>query len=162
MVSRVTSESLVLPAVYGATGGLLAWQDIHDRLATALHYWVVTVRPNGRPHSVPVDGLWIDDELSFGGSDETIRHRNLLARPDVVVHLADPNKPVIVEGTCSLRTPAQQAAEFMVNAAKDKYGYAPPISAYLSGVWTLTPNKVMAWHEGMRAATAFRFVPADI
>ena len=159
VTSEVRAEPLAMPKEYGATAGLLPWPDVRARLETAPHYWLMTVRPDGRPHAVPVDGLWIDDQLSFGGSSATVRHRNLLANPAVLVHLPSTDEPVIVEGTCRVRQPTQEQADGLVQASQQKYGYAPPVSAYLSGVWTLTPAKVMAWGETLRSPTVFRFTP---
>ncbi len=55
-----------IPADYGVphnTKGLLPWSHVTERMAQALHYWICTVGPNGRPHATPVDGLWLDDQL---------------------------------------------------------------------------------------------------
>src|SRR6266545_3477969 len=66
---------------------LLPWSHVSDRMAQARAYWICTVSPEGRPHATPVDGLWLDDRLYFGGSPETRRHRNLAANPAVSIHL---------------------------------------------------------------------------
>jgi hypothetical protein len=47
----------------------------------ATHYRVTTVRPDGRPHAVPVDGLWLDDVGFYGGSEQAVHYRNALAGP---------------------------------------------------------------------------------
>jgi nitroimidazol reductase NimA-like FMN-containing flavoprotein (pyridoxamine 5'-phosphate oxidase superfamily) len=65
-----------------------------------MHYWLATTRPDGRPHVVPLDGLWLDDAWFFGGSAETVKSRNLKANPRAVVHLDDSERAVIVEGRC--------------------------------------------------------------
>src|ERR1051325_7993693 len=84
------ASRLRLPREYGvstAAKGLLPWSHVVERMAKAMHYWICTVDPKGRPHATPVDGLWIDDTLYFGGSRETLRHRNLCANAEVCVHL---------------------------------------------------------------------------
>lgn len=79
-----------IPAVYGLpkhNKGLLPWSHVSERMAQAQVYWITTVDPSGRPHATPVDGLWLDDRLYFGGSQETRRNRNLAQNPAVCVHL---------------------------------------------------------------------------
>jgi Pyridoxamine 5'-phosphate oxidase len=86
-----------------------------------MHYWLATTRPDGRPHVVPLDGLWLDDAWFFGGSAETVKYRNLKANPRAVVHLDDSERAVIVEGRCeeivlgrAARRPAVGALEVEV------------------------------------------------
>ena len=62
--------------------GLLSWSHVTERMVTAMQYWISTVGPDSRPHATPVDGLWLDDRLYFGGNPQTRRHRNLAANPD--------------------------------------------------------------------------------
>jgi len=151
------SEQLEIPPEYGTPSRLLAWDVVAARLADARHYWLATVRPDGRPHVVPLDGLWRDQRWYFGGSATTVKHRNLLSNPRVSLHLADAEAAVIVEGTCAIARPSQEEAEGLVAASKKKYGYAPPVSAYLSGVWILSPARVVAWTDLTADATRFLF-----
>ena len=81
MKGPVTSRPQI-PAEYGIpknNKGLLPWSHVTDRMAKAVHYWVCTVDPNNHPHVTPLDGLWLDDNLYFGGSPQTRRNRNLAA-----------------------------------------------------------------------------------
>ena len=146
-----------MPVEYGAPSRLLDWEQVVARLTEATHYWLATVRPDGRPHVVPLDGLWVDARWYFGGVATTVKHANLLANPRVAMHLEDGRSAVIVEGTCAIEVPAQEAAEGLVAASKAKYGYAPPVEAYLSGVWALSPRRVMAWTDLTVDATRFVF-----
>jgi len=58
------AEAMTLPAGYGQSAtALMSWADVAQRLAQAPRYWLASVRPDGRPHVVPTDGLWIDDVL---------------------------------------------------------------------------------------------------
>ncbi len=63
-----------IPREYGVTSdkkGLLPWSHVNERMTKAMQYWVCTVSPEGRPHATPVDGLWLDGRLYFGGSPKT-------------------------------------------------------------------------------------------
>jgi nitroimidazol reductase NimA-like FMN-containing flavoprotein (pyridoxamine 5'-phosphate oxidase superfamily) len=153
----VTGEPLALPPEYGSPAKTLAWADVEARLQAATHVWLATVRPDGRPHTVPVDGLWLDGAAWFGGSAETVKHRNLLADDRATLHLPHAEAAVIVEGRCQLVRPDGATVERLIAASKQKFGYAPPADAYAGGVWRLRPVKVMAWTSLPVDATRFRF-----
>ena len=96
-----------LPAEYGVPGGtdeLLPWSHVVERMWTAMHYWICTVDPAGRPHAVPVDGLWLDDRLYFGGHAATRRNRNLAANEAACIHLESATDVVILHGTREWRS----------------------------------------------------------
>ena len=146
-----------LPPEYGTPSKILAWADVEARLEAATKLWLATVRPDGRPHTVPVDGLWLDGAAWFGGSAETVKHRNLLADGRATLHLADAESAVIVEGTAELVHPDPPTVVELIAASKQKHGYAPPADAFAGGVWRLRPSKVMAWTSLPADATRFRF-----
>ena len=151
------AEQLTIPVEYGTPSRLLSWDRVAARLTDAHHYWLATVRPDGRPHVVPLDGLWIDDVWYFGGRPTTVKHRNLLSNPNAALHLEDGEAAVIVEGTCAIVTPPEEMAERLAATSKQKYGDGPPASVYLTGVWALTPVRVLAWGDLTVDATRFRF-----
>ena len=146
-----------LPEECGAGSRTLSWPDVRTRLEQAMHYWLATTRPDGRPHVVPVDGLWVDDVWYFGGSPETIHQRNLRTHPEVVVHLPDPMAAVIVEGRAAWRRPQLADAKRLVADSKGKYGYAPPPATYIAGTWALAPRRVLAWTSITDDPTRFEF-----
>jgi nitroimidazol reductase NimA-like FMN-containing flavoprotein (pyridoxamine 5'-phosphate oxidase superfamily) len=148
-----------VPAEYGTPTRLLEWDLVAARLVEARQYWLATVRPDGRPHVVPLDGLWRDGRWYFGGSASTVKHSNLLGNPRAALHLADTESAVIVEGRCEIERPSAQGAEDLVAASNAKYGYAPPVEAYLQGVWALRPQRVLAWTDLTVDATRFLFGP---
>ena len=152
------AEPLDLPAAYGSPQRTLAWEDVRARLAAATHYWLATVRADGRPHVVPLDGLWLDDAWFFGGSPEAVKHRNLKADPRAVVHLEDAESAVIVEGVCEEIFPEGTLADRLAELSKSKYGYGPEPGSYArTGVWRLRPVRVLSWRRFPRDATRFLF-----
>jgi hypothetical protein len=149
---------LDLPPGYGTPEAPLAWGEVRARLAGAMHYWLATTRPDGRPHVVPLDGLWVDDAWFFGGSAETVKHRNLKANPRAVVHLDDSEHAVIVEGRCEEIVPDERLARRLSELSKSKYGYGPdPANYATTGVWRLRPDRVISWQRFPRDATRFVF-----
>ena len=95
-----------MPEGYGEATSTMAWTDVQAQLIAAPQYWVATDRNGTSPHVVPVDGLWVDDVLYYGGLPTTLHVRSALANPHVTVHLPDPWKVVVVEGTVSLANPS--------------------------------------------------------
>jgi Pyridoxamine 5'-phosphate oxidase len=160
VVMMPTSELLPLPSAYGIPRSTLPWDGVSARIAESLRYWLSTVRPDGRPHAVPVDGLWLDDILWFGGSADTVHHRNLLAQPAAAIHLEDALSAIIIEGRAHLETPARDRASHLARLSADKYGFGSPADAFLVPMWQVTPSRVLAWTEFPRDATRFTF-PAE-
>jgi PPOX class probable F420-dependent enzyme len=111
---------------YGIQGpdegsGLLPWSWAEERLTASRNYWVTSVWPDGRPHSMPVWGAWDGDAFWFGSSDRSRKARNLGADPRCVVSTEDASEPVVIEGSAEIvreRAAIARAAE-LLNA---KYG----------------------------------------
>jgi nitroimidazol reductase NimA-like FMN-containing flavoprotein (pyridoxamine 5'-phosphate oxidase superfamily) len=135
--------------------GLLPWSHVAERMTQAMHYWVSTAGPGARPHATPVDGLWLDDRLYFGGSQQTRRHRNLLANPAVSVHLESGTDVIILEGDAlELREPDRDLTTRLSKASAEKYGYGPKPEDYAKGgVFVLHPRVVFAWKQFPKDAT---------
>jgi PPOX class probable F420-dependent enzyme len=78
-----------------------------ERLRRDVIIWLSTVRPDGRPHLVPVWFLWDGESiLIFSKPDQKIR--NLRGNPAVVVGLDDTatgEDVVMIEGTATLLPP---------------------------------------------------------
>jgi hypothetical protein len=83
----------------GPPGERLPWKQVGEWLAAARNYWVCTTRPDGRPHTKPVWGLWLDGTFTFSTHPETVTARNLRTNPEVAVHLESGDQVLTVEGT---------------------------------------------------------------
>ena len=149
-------EPLTLPPEYGTVRTTLSWEDVASRLSAAPRYWLATVRADGRPHAVPVDGLWEGDSFWFGGSAVTVHHANLIGDGRVAVHTEDAMAPVIVEGVAQLITASADQAEKLAAGSRAKYGYGDS-AVYRSPVWRVTPQRVLAWTKFPTDATRFVF-----
>ena len=151
-----------MPAVYGLpkhNKGLLPWSHVSERMAQAQVYWITTVDPSGRPHATPVDGLWLDDRLYFGGSQETRRNRNLAQNPAVCVHLESGSDVLILNGEVQeLGKEDRELAQRLANASNEKYGYGTKADDYLAGgTFAFRPQKVIAWKRLFKDATRWEF-----
>lgn len=131
----------------GSEDGGPAWIRANERLERALTYWVCTVRPDGRPHVVPVWGIWLDEVFYFGGNSATRRNRNLAANPGVAVHIELGDDLVILEGSAEeLTDPDRALRERLAAASAAKYHYEPDPDAWgAEGVFALRPSSVLAW-----------------
>jgi len=67
-VADPTPSKPLIPASYGipldgSGAEKLPWSWAVERLSAAHNYWICTTRPDGRPHAVPVWGVWLDDAV---------------------------------------------------------------------------------------------------
>lgn len=84
---------------YGADGGAVTpWAEARWRLEEAGFYWLATVRPDGRPHVVPVLALWLDGALYFSAGPTTHKATNLARKPHCVVTTDSHDLHLVVEG----------------------------------------------------------------
>jgi hypothetical protein len=83
-----------------ATWHPLPWSWAASRLGPSRNYWLVTVSAEGRPHALPVWGVWDDAEhrFAFSCAPEARKARNLAANPSAVVAVEDTVECVSVEG----------------------------------------------------------------
>ena len=93
---------------------------IAQRLRDDLIVWLATVRPDGRPHLVPVWFLW-DGETILIFSQPNQKLRNLRANPHVVLSLDDSDTGedvVTIEGVAELLPRGSVTAELAPYAEK--------------------------------------------
>ena len=88
---------------YGIVGeaegsGLLDWEWAAERLGQSRHYWLSSVRPDGRPHAMPVWGVYLDGQVWFSTGPRSRKATNIAVNPAVVVSTEDAFTPVVVEG----------------------------------------------------------------
>ena len=154
------------------------WDDVERLLTEAQLYWIITVRADGRPHAVPLVGVWADGAFVFcTGADEQKRH-NLERNPHVAVTTGstgangwDSGKDVVVEGTAQRVTDAD-ALQALADAWFAKYGedwryevrgqefveLSHSGGATEGGAWVyrVTPAKVLLF-GGAHGQTRYRF-----
>lgn len=110
---------------YGIVGadegrGLLSWSWAERRLISSHDYWVATVWPDGRPHVMPVWGLWKQGSFWFSSSVGSRKARNLRHDPRCVITTDNPLEPVVVEGVAEVVT-EMAVIEDVVRSINDKY-----------------------------------------
>jgi len=133
--------------------GLLDWSWAVERLTKSRNYWIVTASADGRPHAVPVWGLWLDDAVVFSTSPQSRKARNLAHDPRVVVHLESGDEVVILEGSVE---PAE-LNDAVADAYRKKYAWRPDPGEGSEGWFRLRPSLAYAWLERDYPNTATRF-----
>lgn len=132
------------------TEGVLPWAWAEERLVRNRNYWVVTATSDGRPHSLPVWGVWRPDPTAFVFScaPTARKARNMAANPQVCVTVDDTVECVSVEGRAAvLSDPAAQDAA--IDAYVVKY-WEPDKRAEMAdflrqnALWVVRPERAFA------------------
>ena len=90
-----------MPGAYGisvSAEGLLSWEWVRQQMTQSCNYWISSTRPDGRPHAMPVWGVWLNDRLFFGTARKSRKALNLAANPAVSCHTESGDEAVIIEG----------------------------------------------------------------
>lgn len=162
-----TADRPVFPEGYGlpaTTSGLLRWGQVEQRLLAAKHYWLCSVRPDGRPHSVPRWGVWLDGRFWYDGAPTTRHTRNVERNPAVTLTLESGSHVVIVEGESHATRADPEGLGARLAEAFGKYadlGYAPEPDSWAGdhggGLRVVAPRLVLAWFDFPNDCTRFRF-----
>ena len=143
--------------------GLLPWSWATERMARSHNYWVATTRPDGRPHVMPVWGVWLEDAepagaFYFSTGSNTRKARNLAANPRCVVCSECADEAIIVEGVAKEVT-AQSLPPRFKDAYFEKYKWNVDPSE--GGIYAVRPHVAFAFIENAEdfagAATRWRF-----
>lgn len=109
------------------------WGQVSDTLAAAELYWLTTVRNDGRPHTTPLVGAWLDDGFVFCTGPEEQKARNLAHSTAVTVTTGvntwNDGLDVVVEGDAE-RVTGRDILTGLAGTIREKY----------DGVWDFTPH----------------------
>jgi PPOX class probable F420-dependent enzyme len=140
-----------MPASYGleparAETDLLPWSWAEERLAQARNYWLATVGADGRPHVVPIWGVWTDRQLLFGTARTSRKAHNLRRSAAAAVHLESGDEVVILEGkTDEVVEPDARAR--LGDMYQAKYAFRPQVDNGETVIFRFTFAKAMGWRE---------------
>ena len=162
--TQPTADRPAIPREYGvATGahGMLSWETVEAQLAAATLFWVATASSDGRPRVRPVDGTWFEGSIYVGGSPETAWVRDLLANPNVSVHLDSTDGIVIVDGVAASGGGGitGDAAERLADLQDQRFPYGRPKAEDFraQGSIAIRPRVIVAWRDFAKDPTRFRF-----
>lgn len=120
--------------------------SVRPRLESERNIWMATVRPDGRPHLVPVWYVWHNDKIWISTPDSTVKVKNLKQNNRISVALEDGNKPVILEGTGTIHAAAAQVSQEVLEIFLTKYDWH--IATDTDAVYSMlevTPKRILNW-----------------
>jgi PPOX class probable F420-dependent enzyme len=121
--------------------------EMEASLRDARNYWLTTTRADGRPHAMPIWGVWLDDALWFGTGLESVKGRNLARDPRAVVHLESGDDVVILDGTAeraeSDAAYTAYAEKYGIDASAEAFAAMPQVGA----LFRFTPSVAHTWLE---------------
>lgn len=131
---------------YGIAGpkegkGLLPWSWAQRLLEKAHNYFLSTTRPDGRPHVMPVWGVWAGGAFYFSTGATSVKARNMAANPQCVLCPEDAAEAVIVEGVAR-----KARASKTIGAAYFKK-YRWKLDPKMGPIYALRPAKVFGFIE---------------
>jgi hypothetical protein len=159
-VSKVEPKASrpLMPKVYGipaTSKGSLPWEWASDRLTSSHNYILTTVRPDSRPHSMVIWGIWLGNAYYFSTGSTTRKSKNLDMNPNCILCNENVEEAVIVEGQArQLAVPEVPEAAFALYLKK--YGWK--LDPQMGPVFRLTPCVVFAMPEKLFPVGATRWI----
>jgi hypothetical protein len=152
--------------VSASADGLLPWSWARTRLEAATTWWVASVRPDGRPHVMPIWGAWAGDHAYLLGQLSARWARNLAANPACVIHVQQGEDVVIVEGDARLLTDPDPAVLERCRLGFAKYATShanqvDPVAWVGKGFWEVVPRVAFGFSDYVTDATRWRFRAPD-
>lgn len=137
----------------------LDWPTVERWLEGSRYYWLVTTRPDGRPHSVPLWALWFERRLYYNMSPRTLTSRNLDTNPNAVAHPENAREAVMIDG--AVHRPPVSSLERAAEEYERRLGWRPDPTDPQAPLYVLEPRVVRAWlsSDVRNSAVRWRFAP---
>ena len=136
----------------------ISWTHANNKLAKERVYWISTASSKGRPHAVPVWGIWRDRRFYFETDPYSVKGKNLSTNNSIFVHIQDGLDTVILDG----KARREMATDVLDKLRKDyarKYRYKPDWSnAKEQIVFRVEPQTVHAWKAPRMHRTLVKFI----
>jgi hypothetical protein len=143
------------------------WPQVNRTLEAAELYWLTTVRKDGRPHSAPLVGVWVDRTFVFCTGPAEQKARNLEHHSMVTVvtgtNTWQAGLDAVVEGTVQ-RVTGRPNLTALADVYRAKYGddwnFAVDDEVFdpddvCAHVFRVTPTKVLAFAKAPHGQTRF-------
>ena len=118
-------------------------------------YWLATVWPDGRPHVMPLWGVWDEGALWFSCSPKARKARNLEADPRCSATTDTALEPVVMEGRAALEPAGVERFTGLVNA---KYSTDTPVEFFAANaLYRFEPELVIGLTEADFTGTPTRW-----
>jgi nitroimidazol reductase NimA-like FMN-containing flavoprotein (pyridoxamine 5'-phosphate oxidase superfamily) len=150
--SRLTSRDYGFDGAKSPPGKKYPWSKVERELAKARNYWIGTTRADGRPHSAPVWGVYLNGTFYFSTGDDSVKGRNIARDPRITVHAEIIDDAIILEGSAK-KIKASRRLDPVWKAYKRKYTFDPKGSDF----YALRPSVVFSYTEPDFIETATRW-----
>jgi general stress protein 26 len=146
------------------------WNKVSGALTAAELYWLTTVRKDGRPHTTPLVGAWVDDGFVFCTGPEEQKAQNLAHSTAVTVTTGvntwNEGLDVVVEGNAE-RITGRDTLTRLADKIREKYdgswdftphddGFGHSGDSHLAHVFRVPAQKVLAFAKSPHGQTRFR------
>ena len=131
--------------------GALPWTWAQARLVDNRNYWLVSASAGGRPHALPVWGVWLPatERFWFSCSPNSRKARNIADNPQCVVTVDDTVECVSVEGQARIVDPEAEATavDVAIDVYVTKYWDDPAVHAEMEAfvrrhaIFEVTPDR---------------------
>ena len=149
---------------YGIVGaeegkGLLPWVWVARKMNRCRTFWLATIHTGlpagqGRPHVMPVWGVWLDDAFFFSTGRQSRKGKNLSANPACTIANDKGEEAVVVEGFAEEIKDAA-ALERVAIVYKKKYKMDPRSMA--EPIFIVRPRTVFGFIEKSFPKSATRW-----
>ncbi len=123
----------------------LSWAWAVKRLSGARNYWLATVRGDGRPHVMPVWGIWFENAFYFSTGPRSRKARNIEKNMNCVVCPENAADAVILEGTVRKASLDSNSLREIVRHYEEKYSWKMDGSG--DSFYRVQPKKVFGFVE---------------
>jgi general stress protein 26 len=127
------------------------WARAEQVFRDTRNYWLVTVRPDTRPHAMPVWGIWFEGAFYFSTGSRSRKARNLAVNSHCVVTTDQATEAVIIEGEAS-EVRDRSLIERFLPPYEAKYDWK--MSADEGPYFCVRPAVAFAFTEGAEAGGA--------
>jgi nitroimidazol reductase NimA-like FMN-containing flavoprotein (pyridoxamine 5'-phosphate oxidase superfamily) len=135
--------------------GMLPWTWVAKKMGLCHTFWLATIHDHdGRPHIMPVWGVWLEDAFFFSTARKSRKGRNLAANPACTITNDDGREAVIVEASAS-ELKDQATLQRVTAAYKKKYKMDP--SGMNEPIFVARPRTVFAFVEKTFPKSATRW-----
>ncbi len=135
--------------------GLLPWSWVAKKMNRCRTFWLTTIYSGkGRPHVMPVWGVWLDDAFFFSTGRKSRKGQNLAANPACTVANDDGSEAVIVEGVAAQLDDAK-ALQRVADAYMKKYKMDP--RSMSEPIFIVRPSTVFGFIEKSFPKSATRW-----
>ena len=143
---------------------MLSWKWVDERLQESENYWISTTTETGKPHLVPIWGIWFENQFYFGSGRNSRKLANIARNPYCVIATDDSDQPVIVEGSCKKINDMELLEKVLkIYIKKFHLPFKPSRSGITDDqgnsapIFIVKPKKVIVWKKFPSSATKWIF-----